>query len=95
MLALLAKKLTDCQRDLRAAVDELQKVQASQLGSDDLDEACEQFREEWSYGMSKIKDSCAQLANGLATTAKKYQSTEGSVAREVRRAAAPEGRHDG
>ncbi|MFE0254314.1 hypothetical protein [Streptomyces sp. NPDC059010] len=88
-------QLTAFTKDLDSAHDSLeqvrtalQHVRADQIGTPELDEACDEFQERWKYGNEQIKERIGKLTEGLQKNTDNYREVETSLEESFRRAAA-------
>lgn len=82
-------------RDLKGAKDSLEQVRtalqharADQIGTPELDEACDEFQERWKYGNEQIKERIDKLTEGLQKNTDNYREVETSLEESFKRAAA-------
>lgn len=71
---------------------EMQQVRSDQIGTKDLDEACDGFQERWEYGSGQIKERIDKLTEGLKKNTDNYREVERSLEEGFRRAAASGGK---
>lgn len=81
-------------KDLRSANDSLeqvrkamQQVRGDQIGTPELDEACDGFQERWKYGSEQIKERIDKLTEGLQKNTDSYREVEKSLEESFKRAA--------
>ena len=61
---------------MRGAQERLNKVGPKGLGTDGLDNACDDFQDDWGDGIKRIADGAKQLHEGLQKTLESYQTTD-------------------
>lgn len=49
------------------------------VGSDDLDQACADFREYWKEGLEEIREAAKDIAKGIDKAAQGYRDTEEGI----------------
>lgn len=79
------KGANDCLERVRTA---LQHVRTDQIGTPELDEACDEFQERWKYGNEQIKERIDKLTEGLQQNTDNYREVETSLEESFKRAAA-------
>nr|WP_107904749.1 hypothetical protein [Streptomyces chartreusis] len=87
-LAAFTKDLDGANESLEQVRTALQHVRADQLGTPELDEACDAFQERWKYGNEQIKERIGKLAEGLQKNTDNYREVETSLEESFKRAAA-------
>ncbi|EGX54949.1 hypothetical protein SZN_35357 [Streptomyces zinciresistens K42] len=87
-LAAFTKDLQGAQDSLDQVRTALQSVRADQIGTPELDEACDTFQERWKYGNEQIKARIGKLTEGLKQNTESYREVETSLEESFRRAAA-------
>ncbi|MFE2168681.1 MULTISPECIES: hypothetical protein [unclassified Streptomyces] len=75
-------------RDARRALDH---VRADQLGTADLDRACDGFQERWAYGTRELTKRVKAVREGVDRSAAEYAELEEAIREAFRRAAASHG----
>lgn len=75
--------LESFQRTLKQAHDSLEEVRkrlsdvtAGGVGTKELDEACNDFQEHWSYGSEQISEQTKKLKEAVGKTAENYKEVE-------------------
>lgn len=63
---------------LKQASGALKNVSAQDLGTHSLDSAAARFQDRWGYGIAKIADASATMADGLKETRTTYAKAEES-----------------
>lgn len=72
----LLDRLDQVEDRMRGAQERLKKVGPKGLGTDGLDDACDDFQDDWGDGIKRIAEASQQLHEGLKKTLESYQSTE-------------------
>lgn len=90
-LSLFTKDLESARDDLDSARTALQHVRGDQIGTPELDEACDGFQERWKYGSEQIKERVGKLTEGLKKNTENYREVENSLEESFKRAAAAMG----
>ncbi|MFC7310093.1 hypothetical protein ACFQVC_38485 [Streptomyces monticola] len=87
-LATFTKDLQGAQDSLEQVRKALQHVRSDQIGTSELDEACDTFQERWKYGNEQIKERIGKLTEGLKKNTDNYREIETSLEESFKRAAA-------
>ncbi|MCX4829784.1 hypothetical protein OG785_09985 [Streptomyces sp. NBC_00006] len=64
---------------MRDAQQRLNKVGPKGLGTDGLDDACDDFQDDWGDGIKRIADSAKTLHEGLQKTLDAYLTTDQDI----------------
>ncbi|MFJ9178760.1 WXG100 family type VII secretion target [Streptomyces sp. NPDC102360] len=64
---------------MRDAQQRLNKVGPKGLGTDGLDEACDDFQDDWGDGIKRIADAAKTLHEGLQKTLDAYLTTDQDI----------------
>ncbi len=72
----LINRLDQVDDRMRGAQERLNKVGPKGLGTDGLDNACDDFQDDWGDGIKRIAEASEQLHEGLKKTLESYQTTE-------------------
>ncbi|MFJ7589737.1 hypothetical protein ACIQZO_20615 [Streptomyces sp. NPDC097617] len=72
-------------RDARRALDH---VRADQLGTADLDKACDGFQERWAYGARELTKRVKDVREGVDRSAAEYAELDQAIRAAFLRAAA-------
>lgn len=72
----LINRLDEVDDRMRGAQQRLNKVGPKGLGTDGLDNACDDFQDDWGDGIKRIADASKELHEGLKKTLESYESTE-------------------
>ncbi|MDI3386079.1 hypothetical protein QIS99_07580 [Streptomyces sp. B-S-A8] len=87
-LAAFNKDLTEAHDSLEQVRQALQHVRSDQVGTAELDEACDDFQERWKYGNEQIKERIGKVTEGLQQNTDNYREIETSLEESFKRAAA-------
>ncbi|MDJ0382675.1 hypothetical protein [Streptomyces sp. G-G2] len=85
-LSRLAQSLDASLVSLREAREALDHVRSDQLGTTDLDTACDDFRTRWAYGAAELAKQVKTVHEGVGRGAADYAELEAAV-RDAFRAA--------
>jgi hypothetical protein len=72
----LIDRLDQVDDRMRGAQRRLNKVGPKGLGTDGLDNACNDFQDDWGDGIKRIADASKQLHEGLKKTVESYEMTD-------------------
>ncbi|MFF3274666.1 hypothetical protein ACFYWU_27635 [Streptomyces chrestomyceticus] len=72
----LLKKLADADDRMRDAQRRLNKVGPKALGTDGLDDACDEFQHQWGDGIKRISGAAKEIHEKLKLTLDAYQAGE-------------------
>ncbi|MEU3540051.1 type VII secretion target [Streptomyces paromomycinus] len=72
----LLKKLADADDRMRDAQRRLNKVGPKVLGTDGLDDACDEFQGQWGDGIKRIASAAKEIHEKLKLTLDAYQAGE-------------------
>lgn len=75
----LRSKLTENDEQLADALKRMKDTGPKNLGRRSLDSACEDFEDDWSYGLQKTQERVKTLKEGLDKIIKGYEKTEQSI----------------
>ncbi|MCE7007909.1 hypothetical protein LWC34_34570 [Kibdelosporangium philippinense] len=75
----LGKNLDRCGENLDGALKSMEDVGPDTLGNDDLDDACEEFREDWEYGLSEIRKIVKGIKENLDASKQNYAELENAL----------------
>ncbi|WP_314178583.1 hypothetical protein [Streptomyces winkii] len=70
------KSLESCVQDLSEARSALSHVRADQIGTAELDEACDEFQERWKYGAEQTEKMVDAVSSGVKENKKNYEEVE-------------------
>ncbi|MFF5449261.1 hypothetical protein [Streptomyces sp. NPDC012888] len=76
---------------LRDARRELARVRADQLGTAELDAACDRFQERWSYGAKELTKRVTTVRGGVREAAREYAALDAAIREAFLRAAGSTG----
>ncbi|MET9290532.1 hypothetical protein [Streptomyces sp. NPDC003077] len=74
-------KLATCDERMRDASKRLQKVGPKALGTDGLDDACDEFQSQWGDGIKRIADAAKDIHERLQATLDAYKAGENENAK--------------
>ncbi|MFD3325045.1 hypothetical protein [Streptomyces sp. NPDC058701] len=86
-LTRLTRALDSSLVSLREARRALDHVRADQLGTADLDKACDGFQERWSYGARELTKRVKAVREGVDRSAAEYAELEKAIRAAFREAA--------
>jgi uncharacterized protein YukE len=72
----LINQLDQADDRMRDACARLNKVGPAGLGTDGLDNACDDFQDDWGDGITRIADASNNLYEGLKKTLEAYEANE-------------------
>jgi hypothetical protein len=78
------KTLEDCVRDLNEARSALNHVRADQIGTAELDEACDEFQDRWKYGAEQTKKMIDSISEGVKANKKNYEEVEDALEKALK-----------
>ncbi|GAA1237835.1 hypothetical protein GCM10009676_22900 [Prauserella halophila] len=78
-LEALSKNLTRCKENVEGATKRLADLAPDSIGSEELDEACADFRDEWKEGLEEIEDAIDGIGEGLDNATKGYREAEEGI----------------
>ncbi|WP_031157916.1 hypothetical protein OHA91_07700 [Streptomyces erythrochromogenes] len=90
-LTRLTRALDSSLSSLREARRALDHVRPDQLGTADLDAACDGFQERWAYGTRELTKRVKAVREGVDRSAAEYAELEQAVRTAFLRAAAAHG----
>jgi uncharacterized protein YukE len=68
--------LESCVQDLDEARSALSHVRADQIGTSELDEACDDFQDRWKYGAEQTRKMVDAVSKGVKENKKNYEAVE-------------------
>jgi hypothetical protein len=83
-LGQFVRSLEGCVRDLNEARSALSHVRADQIGTSELDEACDGFQERWKYGAEQTKEMIDAISEGVKVSKKNYQEVEDALEKTLK-----------
>ncbi|RZQ62746.1 hypothetical protein [Amycolatopsis suaedae] len=86
-LEALQKNLNRTKENIDGATKKLDVLGPDSIGSDELDEACADFREDWEEGLEEIKEAVEQIAEGLDKAMQSYHEVEEGIRENLRKMA--------
>ncbi|WP_431965556.1 WXG100 family type VII secretion target [Actinacidiphila sp. bgisy160] len=72
----LVNKLDQADDRMRGVCERLKKVGPNGLGTDDLDDACDEFQSQWGDGIKRIADASKTMHDKLELTLEAYTANE-------------------
>jgi hypothetical protein len=79
-LNLLVERLTSCTESMDTALNALEEAGPRSLGTKRLDDACEEFHDQWQYGLKLIRDDIGKVVDALRQNVVNYDGTETRIA---------------
>jgi hypothetical protein len=79
----LGKKLDRTSENIDNATRKLADASPESIGSDELDEACADFRDVWDGGLGEIRDAVSSIKEGLDSAMKSYAELENGIEAEL------------
>lgn len=70
------KSLESCVQDLNEARAALSHIRGDQIGTAELDEACDDFQERWKYGSEQTQKMIDKISEGVKANKKNYEQVE-------------------
>jgi hypothetical protein len=83
-LEALQQRLGDVAAELSTCSGELGRTDATELGSRDLESACDDFYSSWGYGIGKLGDAAGVVAEELGEALRVYTEADAELANIVR-----------
>ncbi|MGY0490410.1 hypothetical protein [Streptomyces sp. WG-D5] len=74
------KVLESATEDLDRARTALNRIGENSLGTEELDEACDDFQDSWEFGAKQIRDGIKELSKGVKANKQAYEAVEDAVA---------------
>ncbi|MYW69526.1 hypothetical protein GTY65_36490 [Streptomyces sp. SID8379] len=74
------KVLQSATEDLDRARTALNRIGGNSLGTDELDDACDDFQDSWGYGAKKIREGIEAVSEGVKANKQAYEAVEEAVA---------------
>lgn len=75
----LGKNLDRTVENIETATKKLADMGPDSIGSDDLDEACADFRSGWEEGLEKLKESVSEIRDGVGQAMHSYAELENGL----------------
>lgn len=79
----LVKNLDRSSENIDTATKHLADLAPSELGPQDLDGACADFREDWKGGLGELRDAIEEIRGGLEGAKNAYADVENTIARNL------------
>lgn len=83
-LGQFVRSLEGCIDDLNEARSALSHVREDQIGTEELDEACDDFQDRWQYGADESKKMIDVIAEGVKVSKKNYEEVEDALAKALK-----------
>ncbi|WP_330459290.1 hypothetical protein OIB37_21855 [Streptomyces sp. NBC_00820] len=83
-LARLVRDLGECADGMRSAMRQLKDIGPKGAGSAELEEACDDFQDDWGHGIKLIAEATGGIAEKVAQSGRLFQHLEDQVAATVR-----------
>ena len=81
------KTLDQAHSSLEEVRKQLREVTAGGIGTKELDEACNEFQDHWSYGSEQIAEQTKKLKEAVGKTAENYKEVETALEKAFAQAA--------
>ncbi|MGC0420541.1 hypothetical protein [Embleya sp. AB8] len=83
-LNLLVDRLTSCTESMDKALNALEDAGPKSLGTKGLDDACDDFHDEWQYGLKIIREDIAKVVDALRQNVVNYDGIEEQISGRLR-----------
>ncbi|GLF98402.1 hypothetical protein [Streptomyces yaizuensis] len=83
-LARLAQALSRSLTALSQARNALERLRADQLGTPELDRACDGFQERWAYGAERLRDRIGSVHDGVGLSRAEYARVDAAITEAFR-----------
>lgn len=83
-LAQFIRSLEGCVKDLNDARSALEHVREDQIGTEELDEACDDFQDRWKYGAEESTKMIDAISEGVKVNKKNYEEVEEALAKALK-----------
>ncbi|MFC8449966.1 WXG100 family type VII secretion target [Kitasatospora sp. NPDC057223] len=81
-MSAVSRQLGECGERMRSVTKRLEHMgDSKQMGTKSLDNACEDFEDEWHDGIGRMAKMAESLHKGLDTTLKSYADNESGTAK--------------
>jgi hypothetical protein len=81
----LTSMLGESEDCMDSALRAMKEESAATIGTPELDQACADFQQTWSYGLQQMKSSSKELKDGLSKTSKNYHQVESALESSMRK----------
>ncbi|MFE2264247.1 hypothetical protein [Streptomyces griseosporeus] len=78
-LARLVTDLSECADGMKSAMRKLKDIGPKGSGSDELENACDDFQDKWGYGIKLIAEATGGLTEKVAESGRLFQHLEDKV----------------
>lgn len=78
-LAALGKNLDRTNDNIDSATKKLADLGPDSIGSDELDRACADFRDDWKEGLELIREAVDEIRDGLDQATEGYRDLENKI----------------
>jgi hypothetical protein len=75
----LGKNLDRAADNIDSATKRLDDIGPDQIGPEELDEACSDFRKDWEEGLDKIRDAIGEVRGGIDQSKQAYADLENAL----------------
>ncbi|MEU0069609.1 hypothetical protein ABZ027_08705 [Streptomyces sp. NPDC006332] len=89
-LSRLVTDLSECADGMRSAMRQLKDIGPKGSGSDELEEACDDFQDKWGHGIKLIADATGGVTEKAAQSGRLYQHLEDQVAAAAQSVKSPD-----
>ncbi|MER7106451.1 hypothetical protein [Streptomyces sp. NPDC000229] len=83
-LSRLVTDLSECADGMRSAMRQLKDIGPKGSGSNELEEACDDFQEKWDHGIKLIADATGGITEKVGESGKLFQHLEDQIEAMVR-----------
>lgn len=84
-LSQFVKTLQDSVADLDEARTALSHVRSAEIGTDRLDEACDEFQGRWKYGSDQLSEMIGKISDGVKSNELSYQQLEDDLSKAFKK----------
>jgi hypothetical protein len=90
-LARLVTDLSECADGMRSAMRQLKDIGPKGSGSEELENACDDFQDKWGYGIKLIAEATGGITEKVAESGRLYQHLEDQVRAKAEAVKVPAG----
>lgn len=83
-LSRLVTDLSECVDGMRSAMRQLKDIGPKGSGSDEVEDACDDFQDKWGYGIKLIAEATGGITEKVAQSGRLYQHLEDQVSAEMK-----------
>jgi len=76
--------LRDSGDHMESALNALKAAESGKIGTDELDDAADDFQGTWRYGLGQLREKIKETNEGVSAVHKTYRETEQSVTDSLR-----------